>query len=422
MGNEIVVRVNGTLPAFAELGKDGARVAEVGFTPAMNVNTSCSLILNEDGKPIKHILVDAGNGVGNSVKQECNGGLLAGKCSIDAVLLTHSHPDRVDDLPSIEKEFGSLHVYSTQQCWDVVSKKFSDLKSVQHTPIEAGKAFEIDGIRIIPIAVQHSGDALGSVAYAIESEGKKIIFAWDVLSFANSNDPILRGADLLIIDTFTYNPHPETGHLSILESYDLIKRWNPKEAYFINYSGYQDFKNQENPYARVPKRPMSSDELASQVMDDVMAWGAGWTERIKVATHGMTWRSTKQQVMSPQFEEDMIKLFTERNYVFIIKKEKKGLGVTAETDIVNINYEFIKFNIESEGRKLIGSTKGGLLAKPVQMLLEINDSSDPAVVKVKIGGGGNIKMIDQDVSYKRDISLKKTDADKLRTFLMKLTH
>jgi hypothetical protein len=108
--------------------------------------------------------------------------------------------------------------------------------------------------------------------------------------------------------------------------------------------------------------------------------------------------------------------------VFIIKKEKKGLGVTAETDIVNINYEFIKFNIESEGRKLIGSTKGGLLAKPVQMLLEINDSSDPAVVKVKIGGGGNIKMIDQDVSYKRDISLKKTDADKLRTFLMKLTH
>jgi hypothetical protein len=55
------------------------------------------------------------------------------------------------------------------------------------------------------------------------------------------------------------------------------------------------------------------------------------------------------------------------------------------------------------------------------MLLEINDSSDPAVVKIKIGGGTNIKMIDQDVSYQKDIHVKKVHADRLRDFLIKLT-
>ena len=422
MGKEIVVRANGTLPAFSELGKHNARVQEVESNPAMNVNTSCSLIINEDGKPVKHVLIDAGVGVYKSVKKECDGSVLAGRCSVDVVLLTHSHADRVDDLPSIAKEFGSIHVYATQQCWDAVSNKFPDLKSVQHTLVEAGKTFEINGIKVTPVAVQHSSDALGSVAYAAETEGKKIIFAWDVLSFQNINDPVLRGADLLIIDAFTYNPHPETGHLSILEAYDLIKRLNPKETHFINYSGYQDFKNQENPYARVPKKSMTIDELTTQVLNDVTPWGTGWDERVKVTAHGMVWRSTKQQALSPQFTEDTAKLFTERNYVFSIKKGKKGLEVIAETDIANISYEFIKFNVESGGRKLTGSTKGGLLAKPVQMLLEINDLPDPAIVQVRIGGGTTIKMIDQDVSYQKDIHLKKADVDELRDFLMKLMH
>ncbi|MFQ5940431.1 MAG: MBL fold metallo-hydrolase [Nitrososphaerales archaeon] len=423
MGNEIVVRVNGALPAFSELGKDNPRILEVESNPAMNVNTSCSLLIITDGRPLKHIVIDTGNGVVNSIKQECDGGLLAGRCSIDAVLLTHSHADRIDDLPSMVKEFRTFHVHSTGQCWDAFCKKFPDLKSIQHTSIEAGKMFEIVGIKITPIAVQHANDALGSVTYVAEFEDKKIVFAWDVLSFVDTNDPVLKGADLLIIDTFTYNPHQETEHLSVLEAYDLVKRWNPKEAYLINYSGYQDFKNQENPYARVPKRPMTSDELASQVMSDVTAWGIGWTERIKVARRGMIWRSGKQlEVMSPQFAEDMVKIFTEQNYVFSIKEGKKGLEVTAETDIVNLNYELIKFNVESEGRRLTGSTKGGLLAKPVRLLLEISDSSEPAIVEIRIGGGSNIKMIDQDTSYQKDIKLKKIDADRLRDFLARLMH
>jgi phosphoribosyl 1,2-cyclic phosphodiesterase len=419
---EVVVRVNGTIPALSDLGMENDRLTEVESNPTMNVNTSCSLIINEDGKPVNHLLVDAGSGVAGSLKQECGSGVLAGRCAVDAVLLTHSHADRIDDLPSVVKEFGSPRVYCTQQCWEAVTRKFSDLKSVQHISVEAGKSFQIDSMKITPIGVRHSDDALGSVAYAAEFEDKKIIFVWDVVSFVNSSDPILRAADLVIIDAFTYNPHPETGHLSILQAYDLIKIWNPKQAYLINYSGYEDFKNQENPYARVPKKPMASAELTSQVMSDLNAWGAGWTERVKVATHGMIWRSTKQlELLSPQFTGDSVHLFTERNYVFAIKKGKKGLEVKAETDIANLTYEFIKYNVESEGRRLAGSTKGGFLAKPLQMLLEIDESSDPAVVKVRIGGGTTIKMLDKDVSYKRDIGLKKEDASKLREFLAKLT-
>ncbi|MEM3084778.1 MAG: MBL fold metallo-hydrolase [Nitrososphaerales archaeon] len=422
MGREVVVRVNGTLPALSDIGKDNARFEEVQSNPSINANTSCSLIISEDGKPVKHMLVDAGSGVCNSVKHECSGSL-AGRCSIDVVLLTHPHADRVDDLPLLMKEFGSFYVYCTQDCWNAVSKKFPELESIQHTPIERGKIFTLYGITITPLQVQHSSDVPDSVAYVVEAEGKKIVFAWDVLSFQNTNDPILKGADLMIIDTFTYNPHPETGHLSVLQAYDLIKLWNPKEAYLINYSGYQDFKNQENPYARVPKRPMTSDELSAQVMSDLTPWGAGWNERIKVAAHGMIWRSSEQlSMMAPQFTEDTAKLFTEQNYVFSMKRSKKVLEVTAETDIKNITYEFIKFNIESEGKRLVASTRGGLLAKPVQMLLEINDASDPATVTVKIGGGGNIKMIDQDVSYKRDFTVNKDNAGKLRNFLLQLSH
>jgi len=421
MGSEIAVRVNGTLPAFSDFGSDNERAGEVESNPAMKVNTSCSLIIHENGKPTKHILVDTGNGVCNSVKQACND-LLAGRCVIDAILLTHSHPDRIDDLSLIVKEFDNVHVYCTQNCWNDVIKKFPDLQSIQHTSVEAGKTFEIDSVRITPVSVQHSNDALGSVAYVIESEGRKIIFGWDVLTFQNPNDPLLKGADLFFIDTFTYNPHPETNHLSVLQAYDLLKIWNPKEAFFINYSGFADFKNAENPYARVPKKPMTSDELAAQVMSDTIPWGYGWNERVKVASHGMVWRSTKQiEFMSPQFSEDMVKLFTEQNYVFSIKKGKKALEVTAETDIKNISYEFIKYDVESEGRRIAATTKGGFLAKPLQMLLEIDDSSDPAIVKIKVGGGTNIKMIDQDVSYQKDIHVKRVHADRLRDFLMKLT-
>lgn len=421
MASEIVVRVNGTIPAFSELGQDNARLQEVESNPAMKVNTSCSLIINENGNPKKHILIDAGNGVANSVKQECNG-ILSGRCSVDALLLTHSHPDRIDDLPAVIKEFGVSQVYCTRECWDNIGKKFPDVKSIQHTPVEAGKSFEIDGIKFIPVGVKHASDAPGSVAYVAEVEGKKIIFAWDVLSFVNSNDPVLKGADLVFIDTFTYNPHPETGHLSVLQAYDLIKIWNPKEAYFINYSGYQDFKNQENPYARVPKRPLTSDELASQVMSDVAAWGSSWNERVKVANHAMIWSSSKQlEVMSPQFTEDSVKLFTERNYQLVIKRGDKRIDVSVETDISKLDYEFINYNVQSDGRKVTAKTKGGFMAKPIEMVFEIDDSSDPAIARINISGRKGIKVIDKGVeTYQRNIPLNKDDADKLRNFLATL--
>lgn len=81
----------------------------------------------------------------------------------------------------------------------------------------------------------------GSVIYVIKFQDKKIIIGWDFLTLINVDENLMWNPDLLILGTQTYNPHPETGMISVSESYFLLRTWNVKECYLVHYSGLNDF-------------------------------------------------------------------------------------------------------------------------------------------------------------------------------------
>jgi hypothetical protein len=74
---------------------------------------------------------------------------------------------------------------------------------------------------------------------------------WDLLSLPNVDENLLWNPDLLILGTQTYNPHPETGMISVIDAYELVRRWNAKECYLVQYSGLLGFKESKNEWFNV---------------------------------------------------------------------------------------------------------------------------------------------------------------------------
>ena len=85
---------------------------------------------------------------------------------------------------------------------------------------------------------------------------------WDFLSLPNVDENLLWNPDLLVLGTQTYNPHPETGMISVIDAYELVRRWNAKDCYLVHYSGLLDFKESKNEWfkglcndsSRTPKK------------------------------------------------------------------------------------------------------------------------------------------------------------------------
>jgi hypothetical protein len=101
--------------------------------------------------------------------------------------------------------------------------------------------------------------------------------------------------DLLILGTETYNHHPETGMISVIETYDIIRRWNAKEFYIVHYSGLKDFEEARNQWFRGPTKAMTSEELQRTIDSHLQLTGNNGKFRITVVKEGMIWKTTEQQ-------------------------------------------------------------------------------------------------------------------------------
>jgi phosphoribosyl 1,2-cyclic phosphodiesterase len=51
----------------------------------------------------------------------------------------------------------------------------------------------------------------------------------------------------MFLDANTWHPAEHTGHESVLGNLRLIDRWQPKRAYMIHYSGYEDRDHPHDP-------------------------------------------------------------------------------------------------------------------------------------------------------------------------------
>ncbi len=224
----------------------------------------------------------------------------------NALLITHAHDDHIQDLPLLLENIRRLsndatfEIFCTAQCRDQILAQFpvitemvdaSNVNSkISFKVIEPNKAFEVGSLSIIPIEAYHGENSAGSVIYVVRlPDNKKIVIGWDFLSLKSADESLLWNPDLLILGTQSFNQHPETGLISVTESFNIVREWNAKQCYLVHYRGLSDFENAKNQWFRGPAKPMTSDELQKTIDSYLKITGNDGKFKITVAREGMLW-------------------------------------------------------------------------------------------------------------------------------------
>ena len=215
-----------------------------------------------------HLLLDAGNGIEESIKKDG-----AGKYLPDAILITHARRQHISDLSVLTKE--NSRVYCTPECsqqitHEVLSLATSSSSRMLFSPINPGTQFELGPFSVMPVAADNAGDQPGlpgSVIYVIKAGERKIVAGWDFLKLRTDDESILWNPDFLVLGTETYNEHPSTGMISISEAYNIVRRWNAKWCYVVHYSGEKDKEDAKNQWHRGPQGPLSPEDLQKAIDD-----------------------------------------------------------------------------------------------------------------------------------------------------------
>ncbi len=158
---------------------------------------------------------------------------------LDAVLLTHEHYDHVsgiDDLRTFGK-FGDVDVYANRLTADALriripycfaEKKYPGVPNILLHTIADNEHFVVEDIEIEPITVLH---------YKLPIFGYRIAdFAYltDVKTIPEEEYGKLKNLDALVISALRHEEH--ISHQTIEQAIEVVKRINPKEAYFIHMS------------------------------------------------------------------------------------------------------------------------------------------------------------------------------------------
>jgi phosphoribosyl 1,2-cyclic phosphodiesterase len=251
------LRVNGVQPAFGiEFGFDSPRANEVRVVdPYRQVNVSYSLVQWRPGEIVRHTLVDVGMGVVPSLLEfEQTHGVHV----VHEVLLTHPHFDHFAQLDWLSMclvrnacagQPRPLPIYATSECWEAgpnrVHRYLAERSDFR--PLEPGVPVALADLTITPFAVDHGPKAPGAVGFVVQHGGRKVVLTGDFLRIHNEDDPLLRGADVMFLDANTWHPAEYTWHQSVLGNLRLIDKWQPKRAYMIHYSGYEDRDHPDDP-------------------------------------------------------------------------------------------------------------------------------------------------------------------------------
>jgi L-ascorbate metabolism protein UlaG (beta-lactamase superfamily) len=366
------------------------------------VNTSLSVMYQGF-----HLLVDAGKGVGESIKKGAPSG---GKYLPDAILITHASRHHISDLTALIKE--NAKVYCTPECSKHVVQEVPSLQSSSSSlfsTINPGTPFQVGPFSIIPVAADNSGDQPGlpgSVIYIIKAGARKIVAGWDFLKLLTTDESILWNPDLLVLGTETYNEHPSTGMISISEAYNIVRRWNAKLCYIVHYSGEKDREDAKNQWHRGPEGPLSSDELQKAIDGHLQVSGREGRFIIKVAKEGMTW--SPQQVVEKEQEGPIgprIEVDALDKHIFSIEKvQDSKLALTIEDSINRLTSEFI--NPKFEGNSLYGDGIKSMMMKGPDLSLSVSGN----MVRINIAKGKKAVFAD-------DLEVSEKDSNRIIRYL-----
>ncbi len=309
---ELVVRINGHHAAFmSEYGRDVARDRQLHAERHHAANASCSVMLRapDTGVVLLHLLFDVGLGVVNSLLDASHP---ARGVELAAVFLTHPHFDHFAELDRLANGMHHAHrmrgerdwllpVHCTAPCAERVFGERGTLhwltlppprRRVVHQELRpcVPVTFTVAGgtaLTVTPVSVFHHESAPGAVIYVVEAGGKKVVLAWDMLRLVEAPEQpwqaavatfhtalprehagLVRDADVLLLDSTTWHPHPAIGHISIREGLALTRAWRARRLYWTHYSGHEDLRDAQtplNPLIDLPgltvRRPLTEPEM-----------------------------------------------------------------------------------------------------------------------------------------------------------------
>src|SRR6476660_1021479 len=394
-GRPIFVRINGTLPDISTLGSEekSERAAEI-KRKGISTNTSCSIYAGiERDRKMFHLLVDVGQGIIKSIEQGASE-LALSTFIPNALLITHSHDDHIKEIPmlvnkvneNIESRAENLMIFCTMECRDQIIKKFPQLSEktgnnnrVSFNIVQPDENFQVGPFSVMAILADHGDNSPpGSVIYIVKLLDKKIIVGWDFLSLPNVNENLLWKPDLLILGTQSYNPHPQTGMISVSDAYDLVRRWNAKECYIVHYRGLLDFEEASNQWFRGPVKAMTTEELQSVIDAHLQVTGDNGKFTITVAKEGMVWTGKDDQKQQHQGYDDesapignVLEIESLQKYILKIENMARDhkLKLMVEDTVNRFNFEFIRPSKDRNGNDDILYAEGekGMMAKGPQL-------------------------------------------------------
>ena len=258
----------------------------------------------------------------------------------------------------------NLNIYCTAQCRDQILSKYPQLsskinnKELVFSIVQPDQTFQVGPFSVTPLLADHGDNSpAGSVIYIVKLTNRKVIIGWDFLSLPNVNEDLLWNPDLAILGTQSYNPHPQTGMISVSEAFELVRRWNAKECYIVHYRGLIDFEEATNQWFRGPVKAMTVDgaskgnrftssnhrkrrKIQNDCSKEGMVWDSKRLETKQEEEEKLQESSPQNASTSPQFVE----IEGLQNYIFRMENEHKvdKLKIMIEDRINRYNLEFDK--------------------------------------------------------------------------------
>lgn len=164
--------------------------------------------------------------------------LRLGSPSLAALLVTHSHYDHVggiDDLRPYCYPYG-FDIYCNAATDTALHNNYPYCYAEKHYPgapvfhnhiIEPMQEFEIDGFKIMPLAVNHY--LMSILGFRING---KLAYITDAKTVPAETTDAIRGIDTLVINALRHKPH--LSHMNLTEALDVIRLVKPRVAYLTH--------------------------------------------------------------------------------------------------------------------------------------------------------------------------------------------